>query len=413
MWPVSWLQTNGETSQDPTQDIIRKVDAYKINKNEETRLRLQQAASDLFYELERPEEIKLRLVAQPFAQITIAIALEAGWLDLIAAASAPVTAEALAKATKSSADIVQRVMHGVVDSKIVKETAPYTYEATDKTRHVIQPGPRGYILMCVKILTPTSCTLSDTLKKNGYHTTKDLEDCAFHDHFGMTPWEKQKHEPELADIFNQMMRVHLDGRPHWLNGFDIKGCLSSLPHGGQLDMTDKSSVLMVDVGGGYGEDLSRFAARKAELELPGQLVLQDQPHVVAKSEQVIGSSNAKLIQITDHDLFKEQPVKGARAYYFRKVFHDWSDDKAVEILQNIKPAMDRNKSSVLILEIAMPSQEVPLYVVSADLLMLSQCSARQRTVAHWQTLSESAGLKLKGITPIMGGPESVIEMILP
>jgi len=40
-----------------------------------------------------------------------------------------------------------------------------------------------------------------------------------------------------------------------------------------------------------------------------------------------------------HDFFTPQPVKYADVYLYRWIFHNWSDAKCIEILQNAVPAL--------------------------------------------------------------------------
>ena len=75
-------------------------------------------------------------------------------------------------------------------------------------------------------------------------------------------------------------------------------------------------VLLVDVGGGVGQDLLKFHAKHPDLR--GRLILQDLPDVV---------NNAKVpeyIEAMGHDFFTPQPIHGAKAYYLHSILHDVS-----------------------------------------------------------------------------------------
>ncbi len=61
--------------------------------------------------------------------------------------------------------------------------------------------------------------------------------------------------------------------------------------------------LLVDVGGGLGQDLLEL--RTKHPELAGRLVLQDQPNVIKQ----VGKAE-KGIELAVHDFFTPQPVKG-------------------------------------------------------------------------------------------------------
>jgi hypothetical protein len=59
------------------------------------------------------------------------------------------------------------------------------------------------------------------------------------------------------------------------------------------------------------------------------------------------------ISFEAYDFFNPQPVKDADLYFFRWIFHGWSDDFAVKILQNQIPAL-KNGARILINEWVLP-----------------------------------------------------------
>lgn len=67
----------------------------------------------------------------------------------------------------------------------------------------------------------------------------------------------------------------------------------------------RDDVLLVDVGGSMGHDLSEF--RRKWSDAPGRLVLQDLPDVVAQAK---AGQLHPSIEAMEHDFFTEQPIKG-------------------------------------------------------------------------------------------------------
>ena len=67
---------------------------------------------------------------------------------------------------------------------------------------------------------------------------------------------------------------------------------------------ETDAVLLVDVGGGLGHDLAEFRAKHPGIL--GRLLLQDKPEVIAQITQ----ETAQGVELTAHDFFTEQPVKG-------------------------------------------------------------------------------------------------------
>lgn len=105
--------------------------------------------------------------------------------------------------------------------------------------------------------------------------------------------------PNLAGQFNNLMSAYHQGRASWMDpGF--YPVQDNLIQGAR---TGTDEVFLVDVGGNKGHDLEEFKSKWPEV--PGRLILQDQPHVLAE----IRSLNP-AIEVTAHDFFTEQPVKG-------------------------------------------------------------------------------------------------------
>lgn len=106
-------------------------------------------------------------------------------------------------------------------------------------------------------------------------------------------------EPITAKQFNNHMGVYAQGRPRWMDpGF--YPVQEQLIEGATISEND---VLLVDVGGSFGHDLSDF--RQKWPNVPGRLVLQDLPEVVISVKDMDHS-----IDVMGHDFFTEQPVKG-------------------------------------------------------------------------------------------------------
>ncbi|KAF2180791.1 S-adenosyl-L-methionine-dependent methyltransferase [Zopfia rhizophila CBS 207.26] len=148
--------------------------------------------------------------------------------------------------------------------------------------------------------------------------------------------------------------------------------------------------LLVDVEGGMGHDLKEFKAKHGNL--PERLVLQDLSETIAQIKGIKDS-----IEATAHDFFTPQPIKGARAYYMHSVLHDWNDQRARKILQQIMPAMEKGYSKILINENVVPDCGASWKVTSLDLLMMNLGAALERTEQQWRDLLSSVGLKITGI----------------
>ncbi|KAK5787819.1 hypothetical protein VI817_010316 [Penicillium citrinum] len=161
------------------------------------------------------------------------------------------------------------------------------------------------------------------------------------------------------------------------------------PVANRLSVTNDSQTLLVDIGGGQGEDLSKFHARFPDL--PGTLILQDLPSVIqgARKKDLLAST----IQTQEHDFFQAQPVRGAKAYFMRTVLHDWPDKQAKVILGRVRDAMSFN-SVLLISETLLPESGALLPSVISDMQMMGSFASLERTEYQWRVLLEDSGLEL-------------------
>jgi len=206
--------------------------------------------------------------------------------------------------------------------------------------------------------------------------------------------------PTQASYFNHFMPAYRAGNAMWFEP-DFYSVTHRLVEG--FDPS-KSDIFLVDVGGGKGHDLAAFAA--AFPELPGLLILQDQPSVI---EEVPTSIMHSFI-VQPHDFFTPEPIKHARAYFLHSVLHDWGDADCLRILANLKPALKLGYSRVLFNEIVLSEKKPTIHATSMDMMMLAHCDpAYERTEGAWRDLLGQAGYMVTGIFGHAGAAERVIE----
>jgi len=117
-----------------------------------------------------------------------------------------------------------------------------------------------------------------------------------------------------------------------------------------------------------------------------------------------------------HDFFSEQQIV-ADVYYYRWIFHNWSDKYCIRILRSLIPVL-RPKARILINDMCMPD---PDSIASwrnkelrqFDLGMLSLFNGRERDADDWQLLFDNADsrFRLAGITQPEGSSLAMIELI--
>ena len=105
---------------------------------------------------------------------------------------------------------------------------------------------------------------------------------------------------------------------------------------------------MVDCRGSHGDASIAIARKHPSLHF----IVQDLLHTI-ETHPPVPAALAERVTYMVHDLFEEQPVKGADVYFFRWIFHNWSDKYCIRILQNLVPALKAG-ARILINEWCLP-----------------------------------------------------------
>ena len=107
------------------------------------------------------------------------------------------------------------------------------------------------------------------------------------------------------------------------------------------------SCTVIDSGGSRGVFSIALARRFPAIKC----IVQDLPEMIASSS-VPADLEGRLTFLV-HDFFTEQPIKGADVYFFRWIFHDWSDERSTCILRCLIPALKAG-ARILIQDFVVP-----------------------------------------------------------
>lgn len=244
------------------------------------------------------------------------------------------------------------------------------------------------------------------LKERGYKNPTNKDDSPWK--FGMDTddhyfeWISRPGREFEADAFHNHMRFKTLG----LKWHEMPNIIESVFGSGNLSADD---VLMVDVGGSSGHDLVSF--RNNHSNMPGRLVLQDLPSAIEAAE-ANGELKGKGIEAYQHDFFTPENIIGARVYYLKMVLHDWPDEQCKQILSNLRPALKKGHSRILLNEIIIPEVGAGWFETSVDMIMLTAHAAQERRESHWRTLVASVeGLQVSNIWDVDGAVEKIIEIV--
>jgi C-methyltransferase len=204
---------------------------------------------------------------------------------------------------------------------------------------------------------------------------------------GKESFEYFAEKPELAELFNQTMTS-----------------VSELTDATVVAGYDFSVYpTIVDVGGGHGPLL---AAILASAPASGG-VLYDLPGVVANAPNLLRKQDvADRVRIAEGSFFDEVPPNGD-AYILKNIIHDWPEDKALQILRNVRAAAGPH-AALLLVEFVIPSHNRDFPGKWVDLEMMLNLGARERTAAEYRDLLSQAGFRMTRVVQT-ASPLSVVE----
>jgi hypothetical protein len=153
-----------------------------------------------------------------------------------------------------------------------------------------------------------------------------------------------------------------------------------------------------DVGGGTGATLEYLLRAHDALDA----VLFDLSTVVASARAALTSGELRdRCRVVGGSFFDGVPA-GADRYLLLAIVHDWSDDEAVAILENVRAAMGPGATAVVV-EGVLADHPRDEFVQASDLLMCALATGRERTAAQFHDLFVRSGLRLARTIPLLTG----------
>jgi hypothetical protein len=153
-----------------------------------------------------------------------------------------------------------------------------------------------------------------------------------------------------------------------------------------------NSPLFVDVGGSNGHEAERFL----------ELLPDETRELLSGKTRRIHVQDCKLpdpsfqkqkgrIEYQEYDFFTPQPLHKSSVYFFSDIFHNWSDEKCGEVLENLKDAMEPGYSRLLISDHILPATGCPFPAFALDISMMVLHAGKERTLSQWKDLLSSKG----------------------
>jgi hypothetical protein len=296
--------------------------------------------------------------------------------------SGPKTAEELASATKMHAPALYRVLRALSSIGFVSATGDGRFAQTPLSEVLVTDAPGSLRWFTISELGQEHYPAWGNLM----HSVKTGE-IAFDNFFGVDIWKYFEQNPEDGAVFNNSM----------------SGVTSAINEEIRSLYDFSSFGTVVDIGGGHGALITSIL--QANPKVKG--ILFDAPPVIEGARPKIEAAGlADRCETVAGDFFKSVPA-GGDAYFMKWIIHDWNDERAITILNNIRNQVQPN-GKVIIVDAVVPENNEPDFSKFFDLNMLVMTGGKERTEKEFAQLLNAAGFKLRRVIP-MKVPASIIE----
>jgi len=330
-----------------------------------------------------PEAVLTQLITGSLGSQAIYVAAHLGIADLLK--DGPKNVDELARAANVDAPSLYRVLRALASFEVFAEREGGVFELTPTAELLRSDSPSS--------LRDLAIFMGEDWHWRVWGRT------LYSVRTGKAAWD-QEHgcevfpffaaNPEAAKIFDNAMTS-----------------LSNLAIKAVIEGYDFSGIkTLVDVAGGHGRLLTAIL----DANPPINGVLFDQPHVIAgaKENKEVTKLGSRCGFVSG-DFFASVPA-GADAYIMKHIIHDWDDERALQILKNIRTAMNQN-GRVLLVEAVITAGNTPDFGKLLDIEMLVSPGGKERTAEEYRELFAKAGLRLTQIVPTKS-PYSVIEAVV-
>jgi hypothetical protein len=297
-------------------------------------------------------------------------------------ARGPRTAAALAAEAGVQEDGLYRVLRALASLGVFEETSPRTFALNAAGDLLRTDRPDSIHRMALWLTDPFHFRVyAETMHsvKTGQPAAEKVVGKPVFEYFG--------EQPELSAVFNDAM-TQFSGAvaPAAVKAYDFGGINT-----------------LVDVAGGHGEVL--MTVLRAHPAMRG--ILFDIEHVIAGAKpRITAAGLADRCETATGDFFRSVPA--GDGYIMKHIIHDWDDERAVEILKNIRGAMTSGDGRLILLETVLQPGNQPDLGKLIDIEMLLMPGGRERTAEEFRALLARGGFALAKVVPTES-PLAVIE----
>ena len=322
----------------------------------------------------------IEIILAGWTSQAITVAAQLGVADALA--DGPLPIDELAARVDADADALRRLLRALISRGIFRHRRDGRYELNSLADTLRSDAPVS-MTSAARFYGSQEQRERWTLLVDSVRTGKAVVAALR----GKESFEYFAEKPELAELFNQTMTSISK--------------MTDAPVVAGYDFSVYPTI--VDVGGGHGPLLAAILASAPA----SQGVLYDLPSVVANAPSLLRKQDvADRVHIAEGSFFDGVPPDGD-AYILKNIIHDWPDEKAVQILRNVRAAAGP-RATVLLVEFVIPSHNRDFPGKWVDLEMLLNLGARERTAAEYRDLLAQAGFRMTRVVQT-ASPLSVVE----
>ena len=150
---------------------------------------------------------------------------------------------------------------------------------------------------------------------------------------------------------------------------------------------------LADLGGATGHLAIAACTRWPQLHA----VVFDLPAAVPLAREIVGSSTvANRIEVYSGDFFTD-PLPAADLYALGRILHDWSEEKALKLLQLIHAALPAGGGLLIAEKLLADDKSGPRWAQMQNLNMLVCTEGKERTLGDYERI-----LRQVGFTQVLG-----------
>ncbi|KIX02109.1 uncharacterized protein Z518_08048 [Rhinocladiella mackenziei CBS 650.93] len=344
-----------------------------------SRMRMISQAQELIRSLTDPSDMGGVHIAQAMELVAIRTLLHLKAFHSMPPAGS-ISLTALSQVTGAEEALLERLLRMAVCVGFIRQLENMEYAHTKfSLAYATTPGPGTFFQLVYDEGFLAIDNLHGFLQEKGFKEPVDQRYSPYTWRWGeegKTVWEVMAQYPERFQAF-QTGLAHADATVPLTGFYDFS----------KLN-TDGDRPILVDIGGGNGHSIMRIMEAHPKLP-PHKFVLQELKEPAEEARKIL----PKEVAVMEHDFFTPQTLIGAKAYFLRRVMHDYSDVGCIDILKNIVPAMAYD-SVVLLADFCFAARTTPadLPIAAMDIGIFNM-GGKERSEEGFKKILEAAGLE--------------------